>query len=52
MTEADGWKNEFEILKLFAFLLFTGRNGGTLKRKSHLCIPFLGIARPQPQFPH
>jgi hypothetical protein len=24
----------------------------TLQRKSHLCIPFLGIARPQPQFPH
>ncbi len=20
--------------------------------KSHLCIPFLGIARPKPQFPH
>jgi hypothetical protein len=24
----------------------------TLQRKSHLCIPFLGIAQPQPQFPH
>ncbi len=24
----------------------------TLERKSHLCIPFLGIARPQSQFPH
>ncbi len=24
----------------------------TLQGKSHLCIPFLGIARPQPQFPH
>jgi hypothetical protein len=24
----------------------------TLKRKSHLCIPFLGIGRPQSQFPH
>ncbi len=24
----------------------------TLQRKSHLCIPFLGIARPQPQFQH
>ncbi len=24
----------------------------TLQRKSHLCIPSLGIARPQPQFPH
>jgi hypothetical protein len=23
-----------------------------LQRKSHLCIPFQGIARPQPQFPH
>ncbi len=23
-----------------------------LRRKSHLCIPFLGIAWPQPQFPH
>jgi len=23
----------------------------TLQRKSHLCIPFLGIARPKPQFP-
>jgi hypothetical protein len=23
-----------------------------LHRKSDLCIPFLGIARPQPQFPH
>ncbi len=24
----------------------------TLQRKHHLCISFLGIARPQPQFPH
>jgi hypothetical protein len=24
----------------------------TLQRKSHLCIPSLGIARPQSQFPH
>ncbi len=24
----------------------------TLQRKSHLCIPFLGIKQPQPQFPH
>ncbi len=24
----------------------------TLHRKSHLCIPFLGIARPPSQFPH
>jgi hypothetical protein len=24
----------------------------TLQRKSHLCVPFLGIARPQSQFPH
>jgi hypothetical protein len=24
----------------------------TLQRKSHLCIPFLGIARPQSLFPH
>ncbi len=24
----------------------------SLQGKSHLCIPFLGIARPQPQFPH
>jgi hypothetical protein len=24
----------------------------TLQRKSHLCIPFLGIAWPQPRFPH
>jgi hypothetical protein len=24
----------------------------TLQRRSHLCIPFLGIAWPQPQFPH
>ncbi len=24
----------------------------TLRRKSHFCIPFLGIARPQLQFPH
>jgi hypothetical protein len=23
-----------------------------LQRKSHLCIPFLGIAGPQSQFPH
>jgi hypothetical protein len=26
--------------------------GSTLQRKSHLCIPFLGIARTQSQFPH
>ncbi len=24
----------------------------TLQRKSHLCIPFLGISQPQPQFLH
>jgi hypothetical protein len=24
----------------------------TLQRKSNLCIPFLGIAQPQSQFPH
>jgi hypothetical protein len=24
----------------------------TLQRKSHLCVPFLGISRPQYQFPH
>ncbi len=27
-------------------------HASTLQRKSHLCIPFLGTARPQPQFPH
>jgi hypothetical protein len=27
-------------------------NDTALQRKSHLSIPFLGIARPQPQFPH
>ncbi len=27
-------------------------HASTLQRKSHLCIPFPGIARPQPQFPH
>jgi hypothetical protein len=27
-------------------------SGYALQRKSHLCIPFLGIARPQPQFQH
>ncbi len=26
--------------------------GAALQRKSHLCIPFLGIARPQSQFTH
>jgi hypothetical protein len=26
--------------------------GYTLQRKSHICIPFLGIAPPQSQFPH
>ncbi len=26
--------------------------GDTLQGKSHLCISFLGIARPQSQFPH
>ncbi len=26
--------------------------GAALQRKSHLCIPVLGIARPQPQFTH
>jgi len=24
----------------------------TLQRKSHLCIPILGLARPHPQLPH
>ena len=28
------------------------RRKTTLQRKSHLCIPFLGTARPQSQFPH
>ncbi len=26
--------------------------GSALKGKSHLCIPFLGIVRPQSKFPH
>ncbi len=29
-----------------------GRGNSILQRKSQLCIPFLGIARPQSQFPH
>ncbi len=29
-----------------------GGRSPALQRKSHLCIPFLGIARPQSQFPH
>ncbi len=29
-----------------------GEDQGTLQGKSQLCIPFLGIARPQSQFPH
>ncbi len=28
------------------------KNNPTLQGKSHLCIPFLGIVRPQSQFPH
>jgi hypothetical protein len=39
---------------------FAGNAGVSLKKgfhsalqgKSHVCIPFLGIARPQSQFPH
>jgi hypothetical protein len=37
------YTNNIVTLKVFA---------ATLQRKSHLCIPFLGIARPQSQFPH
>jgi hypothetical protein len=37
--------------QIFRWVL-TCRPVGALHRKSHLCIPFLGIARPQPQFPH
>jgi hypothetical protein len=29
-----------------------GSRSASLQRKSHFCIPFLGIARPQSQFPH
>jgi hypothetical protein len=29
-----------------------GEDQGTLQGKSQLCIPFLGIARPQSQLPH
>jgi hypothetical protein len=33
--------------------LVMSKNGlDALQRKSHLCIPFLGIAQPQSQFPH
>jgi hypothetical protein len=31
---------------------FSHLKEGTLRRQSHLCIPFLGIARPQSQIPH
>jgi hypothetical protein len=37
------------------FKSFSGKReevGGALQRKSHLCIAFLGIARPQSQCPH
>jgi hypothetical protein len=37
--------------KMFAFNIPYGFCT-TLKGKSRLCIPFLGIARPQTQFPH
>ncbi len=30
----------------------SNRRDSTLQGKSHLCIPFLGIAQPQSQFPH
>jgi hypothetical protein len=46
------------LVLCFVFCFFNGKTyerdremGATLQRKSHLCIPFLGIARPQPQFP-
>jgi hypothetical protein len=50
-----------EITILSAFAAARGGEGGagggddsTLQRqfRLHTCIPFLGIARPQPQFPH
>jgi hypothetical protein len=52
---------EFNCYSLFIFLpcyVYTVLKGRmsqdftALQRKSHLCIPVLGIARPQPQFPH
>ncbi len=37
---------------LFLTIYFNSSLWPTLQRKSHFCIPFLGIARPQSLFPH
>ncbi len=34
------------------FIYYQPSFSNTLQRKSHLCIPFLGIVQPQSQFPH
>jgi hypothetical protein len=41
-----------EHLSFSSFSLCCRHSTPTLQGKSHLCIPFLGIARPQSLFPH
>jgi hypothetical protein len=40
------------MFRIRASLILNLNKIATLQGKSHLCIPFLGIARPQSQFPH
>ncbi len=42
----------FSLCRRYRLVFARWRDDGALQRISHLCIPFLGIARPQPEFPH
>jgi hypothetical protein len=41
-----------QMIRLILIYLWPNHGVNAVKRKSHLCIPFLGIERLQSQFPH
>ncbi len=52
LLERDSWNSKFTLTYCVSvFCQFYSWWCCALQRKSHLCIPFLGIARPQSNFP-
>ncbi len=45
-------KGSWQLFWRFLWIWSTPRLDSALQQKSHLCIPFLGTAQPQSQFPH
>jgi hypothetical protein len=49
---AHSWMAASTVVLYFSKEYYNSRKNITLEGKFHLCIPFLGIAWPQSQFPH